>query len=288
MLGVARGDMQRDLHMPEIQHYVIFLLFMAGIEGSKPHSPNYIHVDSILSPVMPRKPPKHCADGSSGEIWIPHRFFDGEQSPSNDQKKVMMVPSCTHRTEGRSCGLLRSKILCLRGAGEMEEMKMEVDGDQSKHADVAQQRSSVHDTQQSDSSMFDTASQAGARQAEAAARYEQILQKSQVSMEDREHQESTRMVDEEENVEPAVYDPEGSGVSKNWNMLTALDTFGVNVTVFQLNIHPYTLVELWWDSMGMFRCSYEVRYCNMPGEYQCKRNVLAGSSVGQHGHAQCS
>jgi hypothetical protein len=46
-------------------------------------------------------------------------------------------------------------------------------------------------------------------------------------------------------------------VSQMWDMLTGIDHFNVSVTYFQLREHPFTLVELWWDSGGRFRFTYE-------------------------------
>jgi hypothetical protein len=50
---------------------------------------------------------------------------------------------------------------------------------------------------------------------------------------------------------------EGFMVGDGWNMLTDEDMFGVNVTMMTMTRHPYITVELWWDSMGKFRCSYD-------------------------------
>ncbi len=261
----ASSSMRIGSVMPQIQQYVIFLLIMAGIDGSTPHSShvghNSIH-EQGLWPATLQDRLSNCADGYHRPRLRCYNFFDGGKSSSDDQRNLVMGWSCCiHGT--KICGLLRTKPLCLRGAGETDDAEMEVDEEHSELGDV-NQKPATQDLQQSDSFMVETTSQAAARVAEAAVMYEQLLQKSQVSMEDREHQESTRMADEE-NVEAAVFDAEGAGVSKDWSMLTALDTFGVNVTVFQLRTPPYILVEVWWDSMGMFRCSYEVRemhcYC---------------------------
>jgi hypothetical protein len=50
---------------------------------------------------------------------------------------------------------------------------------------------------------------------------------------------------------------EGWMVGDGWNLLTDEDMFGVNVTMMTMTRHPYITVELWWDSMGKFRCSYD-------------------------------
>ena len=47
------------------------------------------------------------------------------------------------------------------------------------------------------------------------------------------------------------------GAWEAWEMLTAIDDFGDNVTMLQLRDPPYTVVELWWESEGKLRFSYD-------------------------------
>jgi hypothetical protein len=48
-----------------------------------------------------------------------------------------------------------------------------------------------------------------------------------------------------------------NNIADQWDMITGQDSFNVSVTYLQLRSHPFTLVELWWDSGGRFRFTYE-------------------------------
>lgn len=42
-----------------------------------------------------------------------------------------------------------------------------------------------------------------------------------------------------------------------WDMVTQEDELGMNVTMLQSRIWPYCIIELWWESLGKFRFTYD-------------------------------
>ncbi len=50
-----------------------------------------------------------------------------------------------------------------------------------------------------------------------------------------------------------------------WDMVTGIDSYNVSVTYLQLREHPFTIVELWWESGGSFKFTYEATGTDVMG-----------------------
>ena len=62
-------------------------------------------------------------------------------------------------------------------------------------------------------------------------------------------------------------DMKEENIIDQWDMTTGPDMFNVNVTYLQLRSHPFTIVELWWDSGGRFRFTYEATGMDVMGAW---------------------
>ena len=56
-------------------------------------------------------------------------------------------------------------------------------------------------------------------------------------------------------------------IIENWDMVTGVDIHNVSITYLQLRKSPFTIVELWWDSGGRFRFTYEATGSDVMGAW---------------------
>jgi hypothetical protein len=238
------------------QIHLTFLLVLAGIQASAPHDLACGHTTAQPRNIETflRRSTQRCGSRSARVSCS-----SPIHKPSRHGVQIKSAKALLDQVVCRVLPLDDTNCLRLRGAGDdAGDLPME---DATQMSNPAEEPPQIRVYETSDSDMLDdTSSQIASTPAGTVEYYEQLLEKAELSMSEQEQQEpEPEQVGGGDLVESPVFDADGMGVSKSWNMLTALDDLDINVTVMQLQTHPYTVVELWWDSMGMFRCSYEVR-----------------------------